>query len=65
MILILKILFKVWAATLATRAREEGRIRDDFSLKAIIHTLNNIQDSSGALMCLSFVCKWKFLLKLN
>jgi bestrophin, other len=40
----------VWAATLVTRARTEGRIKDDFAAKTIIDELNKFRGSCSALM---------------
>lgn len=40
----------VWAATIVTKAREEGRIRDDFAMKTIHQELNNFRGSCGMLM---------------
>lgn len=41
----------VWAASICTQARREGRIRDDFSLKTLIDSLNNFR---GSCMVLTF-----------
>lgn len=40
----------VWAASIVTRARKEGRIRDDFSAKAIIDELNKFRGQCGLLL---------------
>lgn len=40
----------VWAASIVTRARKEGRIRDDFSVKSIIDELNRIRGQCGKLL---------------
>ncbi|KAK6617084.1 hypothetical protein RUM43_014686 [Polyplax serrata] len=40
----------VWAASIVTRARKEGRIRDDFSVKTIIDELNKYRGSCGQLL---------------
>ncbi|CAD7005551.1 unnamed protein product [Ceratitis capitata] len=40
----------VWAASIITRARKEGRIRDDFSVKTIIDALNSFRGNCGVLL---------------
>ncbi|XP_073997303.1 bestrophin 1 [Rhodnius prolixus] len=40
----------VWAASIVTRARKEGRIRDDFSVKTIIDELNKFRGQCGILL---------------
>ncbi|KAL7640590.1 UNVERIFIED_CONTAM: hypothetical protein RMT77_008865 [Armadillidium vulgare] len=40
----------VWAGTIASRARKEGRIRDDFGVKTILDTINVFRASCGALL---------------
>lgn len=40
----------VWAASIVTRARKEGRIRDDFSVKTIIDELNKYRGNCGQLL---------------
>ena len=40
----------VWAASIVTKARLEGRIRDDFAVKTIIESLNNFRGSCGTVM---------------
>ncbi|XP_024084141.1 bestrophin-2 isoform X2 [Cimex lectularius] len=40
----------VWAASIVTRARKEGRIRDDFSVKTIIDELNKFRGQCGLLL---------------
>lgn len=40
----------VWAASIVTRARKEGRIRDDFAVKTIIDELNIFRGKSGHLL---------------
>lgn len=47
-----------WAANLASKAREDGRIRDDFALWTIISTLDGIRSSSMELECYAFVCEF-------
>ncbi|XP_055590759.1 bestrophin-4-like [Uranotaenia lowii] len=40
----------VWAASVVTRARKEGRIRDDYAVKTIIDELNVFRGQCGLLM---------------
>ncbi|KAF6200275.1 hypothetical protein GE061_006578 [Apolygus lucorum] len=40
----------VWATAIVTRARKEGRIRDDFSVKTIIDELNIFRGKCGMLL---------------
>jgi len=40
----------VWAASIVTRARKEGRIRDDFAVKTIIDELNKFRGMCGSLL---------------
>ncbi|KAH8385997.1 hypothetical protein KR200_012175 [Drosophila serrata] len=40
----------VWAASIITRARKEGRIRDDFAVKTIIDELNKFRGQCGLLI---------------
>ncbi|KAG8223559.1 hypothetical protein J437_LFUL004433, partial [Ladona fulva] len=40
----------VWAASIVTRARKEGRIRDDFAVKTIIDELNKFRGQAGLLL---------------
>ncbi|KAJ9590769.1 hypothetical protein L9F63_016285, partial [Diploptera punctata] len=40
----------VWAASIVTRARKEGRIRDDFAVKTIIDELNKFRGQCGLLL---------------
>jgi bestrophin, other len=40
----------VWAASIITRARKEGRIRDDFAVKTIIDELNKFRGQCGMLI---------------
>lgn len=46
----------VWAASLANRAREEGRIRDDFALKTIVEQLAIFRSRCGTLLNYNTVC---------
>jgi bestrophin, other len=46
-----------WAASLATKARDEGRIRDDFALKTIVEALNHFRSNCGSLMNFAYVCE--------
>ncbi|XP_064458230.1 bestrophin-4-like [Ornithodoros turicata] len=39
----------VWASSIASRARKEGRIRDDFSLKTIVDELARYRSNCGGL----------------
>ncbi|KAJ8931044.1 hypothetical protein NQ314_016072, partial [Rhamnusium bicolor] len=40
----------VWGSSIVTRARKEGRIRDDFAVKTIIDELNKIRGQCGLLL---------------
>lgn len=40
----------VWAASIVTRARKEGRIRDDFAVKTLIKALNSFRGDCATLM---------------
>lgn len=40
----------VWAASIVTRARKEGRCRDDFAVKTIIDELNKFRGQCGLLI---------------
>lgn len=40
----------IWAASIVTRARKEGRIRDDFAVKTIIDELNKFRGLCGLLL---------------
>ncbi|XP_077289165.1 bestrophin-4-like isoform X2 [Arctopsyche grandis] len=40
----------VWSASIITRARKEGRIRDDFSAKTVIDELNKFRGQCGLLI---------------
>lgn len=40
----------MWAASIITRARKEGRIRDDFAVKTIIDELNKFRGQCGLLI---------------
>ncbi|KAM7361782.1 bestrophin 1 isoform 2-T2 [Cochliomyia hominivorax] len=40
----------VWATSIITRARKEGRIRDDFAVKTIIDELNKFRGQCGLLI---------------
>lgn len=52
-----------WAATIATRAREDGRIKDDFALKTIMEELTAFRGKLGTLSSYSSVCEY-FSLKI-
>lgn len=40
----------VWAASIVTRARKEGRVRDDFAVKTIVDELNKFRGQAGLLL---------------
>lgn len=40
----------VWASSIITRARKEGRIRDDFAVKTLIDELNKLRGQCGLLL---------------
>jgi bestrophin, other len=40
----------VWAASIVTKARQQGRIYDDLAVKTLIKSLNNFRGSCGVLM---------------
>ncbi|KAF4524693.1 hypothetical protein B566_EDAN014294, partial [Ephemera danica] len=40
----------VWAASIVTRARREGRVRDDFAVKTILDELNKFRGQCGLLL---------------
>lgn len=40
----------VWAGTIVKRARKEGRIKDDFAVRAILDEINKIRSQCGALL---------------
>lgn len=40
----------VWAAGIITRARKEGRVRDDFAVKTMIDELNKFRGQCGLLL---------------
>lgn len=40
----------VWASSIITRARKEGRIRDDFAVKTLIDELNKFRGQTGMLI---------------
>lgn len=39
----------MWAASIVTKARKEGRVRDDFAVKTIVDELNRIRGNCGLL----------------
>uniref|UniRef100_A0A1I8NXE4 Bestrophin homolog n=1 Tax=Stomoxys calcitrans TaxID=35570 RepID=A0A1I8NXE4_STOCA len=45
----------IWAASVITRARKEGLIRDDFAVKTIIDELNHFRGRCGILMYYDFI----------
>ncbi|XP_044737268.1 bestrophin-4-like [Chrysoperla carnea] len=40
----------VWASSIVTRARKEGRLRDDFAVKTLIDELNKFRGNAGILL---------------
>lgn len=40
----------VWASSIITRARKEGRIRDDFAVKTMLDEINNFRGKCALLM---------------
>ncbi|XP_046390919.1 bestrophin-2-like isoform X1 [Ischnura elegans] len=46
----------VWAGSIVTRARKEGRIRDDFSMKTLIDGLCTFRGKCGGLLNYDWVC---------
>ena len=40
----------VWAGSIITRARKEGRIRDDFALKTLLDSVNSFRGGLGGLL---------------
>ncbi|CAH1966532.1 unnamed protein product [Acanthoscelides obtectus] len=40
----------VWASSIVTRARKEGRIRDDFAVKTLVDELNKFRGQCGILL---------------
>ncbi|XP_015514851.1 bestrophin-4 isoform X1 [Neodiprion pinetum] len=40
----------VWASSIVTRARKEGRVRDDFAVKTLIDELNKFRGNAGRLI---------------
>ncbi|KAL6259170.1 hypothetical protein P5V15_009091 [Pogonomyrmex californicus] len=40
----------VWASSIVTRARKEGRIRDDFAVKTLIDELNKFRGMCGSIL---------------
>lgn len=45
----------VWAGTLVSRARREGRIRDDFAVKTIMDELNNLRVKINGLISYDWI----------
>ncbi|XP_045105835.1 bestrophin-4-like isoform X2 [Portunus trituberculatus] len=45
----------VWAGTLVSRARKEGRIRDDFAVKTIMDELNNLRIKINGLISYDWI----------
>lgn len=46
-----------WAASLTSKARDEGRIRDDFALKTIVSELNKFRVRCQRLINFASICK--------
>lgn len=46
----------VWAGGVITRARKEGRIRDDYSVKTLIDTLNSSRAGLEGLLHYDWIC---------
>ena len=44
----------VWAGSIVTRARKEGRVKDDFALKALVEKLDQYRMWNGTLLN----CDW-------
>ncbi|XP_076048194.1 bestrophin-2-like isoform X2 [Oratosquilla oratoria] len=45
----------VWAGSIVTRARKEGRIRDDFAVKTIIDEINRFRGLCGGLLSYDWI----------
>lgn len=45
----------IWAATIVTRARKEGKIRDDFAVKTILDELNKFRSGCGTLISYDWI----------
>ncbi|CAL8116070.1 unnamed protein product [Orchesella dallaii] len=45
----------VWAASIVTRARKEGKIRDDFAVKTILDELNKFRSGCGILISYDWI----------
>lgn len=45
----------VWAASIVTLARREGKIRDDFGVKTILDELNKFRAQSGLLISYDWI----------
>lgn len=46
----------VWAASIVNRARNDGRIRDDFAVKTLIEEFNKFRGACGTLMNYNAIC---------
>ena len=40
----------IWAGSIVTRARNEGRIRDDFTVQTIVNEIKKFRSSCGGLL---------------
>jgi bestrophin-3 len=45
----------VWAGSIVTRARKEGRIKDDFAVKALIQKIDEFRSQTGTLISYDWV----------
>ena len=45
----------VWAGAVVTRARREGRIKDDFSFQTIIQEINGFRMGCGSLLSYDWI----------
>ena len=45
----------VWAGAVVTRARREGRIKDDFSFQTIIQEINGFRMGCGSLISYDWI----------
>jgi len=45
----------VWASSIVTRARKEGKIRDDFAVKTLLDELNKFRAQCGLLISYDWI----------
>lgn len=45
----------VWAATIVTQAKREGRIADEFSIKTLVDEINKIRSNCGSLLSYDWI----------